>query len=108
MDKYELLRRRADEFLAALNKYAVSDDDVAELRDKFLPWHKKIVMGQLAIPCDEYNLFTYFTNPDYSGIAEKYAFSQSGHPLHSAAAEFTAAIKDWPSMAWWQESHKER
>jgi hypothetical protein len=108
MDKYELLRKRADEFMVALDKYAPSDDDVADLRDEFLPWYEKIMAGRLTIPCEDYYLYIYFTNPDYSRIAEKYAFSQSRHPLHSAAAEFTAAIKDWSSMAWRQESHKER
>jgi hypothetical protein len=106
MDKYELLQRRAENFMWAPDEYAGSDEDVADLRDHFLPWYKMIMNRKIQIPCIEYSLHIYFSNPDYSPIAEKYAFAQSGHPLHRASSEFTAAIKDWPSMDWWKESHK--
>lgn len=81
----------AEKFKTLLEKYAKSDPDVEDFLRRFMPWFEKINKGKVTVPCYEYQLFIYFTNPDLSPLAERYA----GKELGEADAVFASAIRGW-------------
>lgn len=97
MHKYQLLRLRADEFLSALEEYSKTDPNVEDLKGWFMPWYGKIQRREIRLPCYEYQLSHYFSNPDLSPIAEKYAYVTPRHPLAVASTHFSEAMRDWLS-----------
>ena len=96
MHKYELLRQRADEFRAVLEEYAQKDDDVADFLQRWIPWYERIQRREIRLPCYEYGLSIYFTNPDLSPLAERY-FLKENTRLGMTCALFNEAILDWLS-----------
>ena len=97
MHKYQLLRQRADEFLSALEEYSKTDSNVEDLKGWFMPWYAKIQRREIRLPCHEYQLNHYFSNPDLSPIAEKYAYVTPMHPLATASGRLSDAMGDWLS-----------
>lgn len=93
MDKLNVLKQKAIEFQKLLEKYAETDDDVEDFLRRITPWFVRISNNKVELPCNEYQLSVYFTNPDLSPLADKYLFS--GTELGKASSEFTAAIRGW-------------
>ena len=101
MHKYQLLRQRAEEFRIVLEEYAKKDPDVADFLERWMPWYERIQRREIRLPCYEYKLGIYFTNPDLSPIAIRYSWENPSHPLSNASAEFSAAMRDWLSQTWY-------
>jgi hypothetical protein len=97
MHKYELLRLRAEEFRTALEGYAKLDPDVADFLERWIPWYERIQRREIRLPCYDYKLDIYFTNPDLSPLAERYGFSNIPNELFSAGTRFVIALTDWLS-----------
>lgn len=97
MHKYQLLRQRADQLLSALEEYAKADSDVEDFKRRFMPWYEKVQRREIRLPCYEYQLSLYFTNPDLSPLAERYSYGQPPNPLSDAVACFSEAMGDWLS-----------
>ena len=95
MDKYKLLSDRAKSFQVMLERYAKTDKDVADFLQRILPWFQRIEHGEIVLPCYDYKLSIYFSNPDLSSLAERYGFT--GHELGEACSAFSEAIYDWLS-----------
>lgn len=91
MHANNLLLNEAEKFKALLEKYSESDPDVEDFLRRFMPWFEKINKGEVIVPCYEYQLFIYFSNPDLSPLAERYA----GKELGRADAVFTSVIRGW-------------
>ena len=91
MNKDGILQQRAIELRSLLEKYAKTDSDVDDFLKRFMPWFEKISKGEITPPNYDYRLSIYFSNPDFSPLAERYM----GHELGKAEAEFTKAICDW-------------
>jgi hypothetical protein len=94
MHKYQLLRQRAEEFRLVLEEYARKDPDVADFLERWMSWYEKIQRREIRLPCYEYKLSIYFTNPDLSPMAIRYHWENLHHPLCLASAKFSAAIRD--------------
>ncbi|HNC79422.1 MAG TPA: hypothetical protein PKZ20_10435 [Rhodocyclaceae bacterium] len=94
MNKYQLLQQRAEEFHKILTEYAQTDPDVADFLKHWLPWHQKILQNKIRLPCYDYQLFVYFSNPDLSPIAERYGFANAPNRLLRAASNFSTAMND--------------
>jgi hypothetical protein len=94
MNKVELLKQRAEEFYALLEKYAEKDSDVADFKRLFKPWYEKIQRGDVTPPCYEYKLGGYFTNSDLSPLADRYFHINPSHPLAESEVRFNEAIRD--------------
>lgn len=101
MHKYQLLRQRAEEFRVVLEEYAKKDPDVDDLLERWMPWYERIQRREVRLPCYEYSLGQYFSNPDLSPIAERYSYSNPNNPLNRANTSFDAAILDWLSQDWY-------
>lgn len=101
MHKYELLRLRAEEFRATLEKYAKEDprhkSELEWFIGQWMPWYEKVMSRQIRLPDYSYKLGVYFTNPDLSKMADTYHYETPTHPLGIAHARFNSAIKDWYS-----------
>lgn len=93
MDQLDQLKQKAKVFQDLLEEYALYDSDVEDFLRRITPWFLKINNNQIELPCNEYQLSVYFTNPDLSPLAEKYLFS--GTKLGKASSEFTVAIRGW-------------
>lgn len=91
MDQLALVKEKAQVFQELLEKYAKNDNDVEDFLKRIIPWFVKIKNNQIELPCNEYQLSVYFTNPDLSPLAERYLFS--GTDLGKASSEFTVAIR---------------
>lgn len=85
--------KKAQIFQELLEKYAKNDNDVEDFLKRITPWFVKIKNNQIELPCNEYQLSVYFTNPDLSPSAERYLFL--GTELGKASSEFTVAIRGW-------------
>ena len=94
MHKYQLLRQRAEEFRRVLEEYAKADRDVEDFKNRFQPWYERASQRELRLPCYEYQLGTYFNNPDISPLVERYSFALPRHPLAEASTHFSEAIRD--------------
>lgn len=95
MHKYQLLRQRAEEFRRVLEEYAPTDPDVEDFRLRFMRWYERIQRREIRLPCYEYQLSIYFTNPDLSPLSERYFWRTHGkHPLSRADTLFSEAILD--------------
>lgn len=98
MHKYEVLRHCAEEFRLALEKYAKEDvEHKSELEwfiHQWMPLYDKVMRREVRIPCYDYKLSIYFTNPDLSKMAETYHYKTPGHPLSKASSDFSCAIRD--------------
>jgi len=98
MHKYEVLRHCAEEFRLALEKYAKEDvkhkSELEWFIQQWMPWYEKIKHRDVRLPCYEYKLDKYFTNPDLSNMAETYHYTNPNHPLNKAAGDFYCAIMD--------------
>lgn len=97
MHKYQLLRLRAEELRAVLEEYACKDDDVADFLQRWMPWYERIQRREIRLPCYEYSLGIYFSNPDLSPLAERYGFVAAPNSLVDAQALFGEAMRDWLS-----------
>jgi len=96
MHKYELLRQRAEEFRRVLEEYAQKDPDVADFLQRWMPWYKRIQRREIRLPCYDYKLGVYFSNPDLSPLVERYVFG-TDRRLSEAEVNFCEAIRDWLS-----------
>ena len=96
MHKYQLLRQRAEEFRMVLEEYAQKDPDVADFLRRWRPWYERVQRREIRLPCYDYQLSLYFTNPDLSPLVERYVFSAPNR-LNDANTRFFEAIRDWLS-----------
>ena len=98
MDKYQLLRLQAEKFRLVLEQYAEKDPDVAWFLGRWMPWYERIQRKEIVLPCYDYKLGIYFSNPDLSPMAIKYSWENLSHPLGNASAEFSVAMLDLHSQ----------
>lgn len=89
MNKTILLKQKAIEFKALLEKYAEADDDVEDFLRRMMPWFIKIDNGEIVPPYYDWKLSTYFSFSDVSPLAERYM----GTDLGRICSEFTLAIR---------------
>lgn len=94
MHKYELLRQRAKEFHTLLVQYARTDTDVAGFMRVWMPWFERVQRREIRLPCYDYNLGAYFTNPHLSSLAERYGAANETNPLRCASECFEMALLD--------------
>jgi hypothetical protein len=94
MHKYQLLRLRADEFHTVLVEYALKDSDVANFLHGWMPLYQSILRREIRLPCYDYKLGAFFTNPYFSPLAERYGAKNESNPLSSASERFEMAFLD--------------
>lgn len=85
------LKEKAVKFQFLLEEYARKDSDVQDFLERIKPWFHRIERGEITLPCNEYQLFQYFGNPDFSPLSERY----KRHKLGRAEATFSCAIRGW-------------
>lgn len=83
------LKQKAIEFESLLTTYAQSDDDVQDFLNRMQPWFLKIKREEINLPCYEWQLSNYFSNPDLSPLAERYM----GTDLGRMCSAFTLAMR---------------
>ena len=97
MHKYQLLRKRAEEFRSRLEERAKVDSDVEAFLMLWMPWYERIQRREIRLPCYEYRMGAYFENPDVSPLAEKYSYVTPQHPVARASTGLSEAMRDWLS-----------
>jgi hypothetical protein len=94
MHKYQLLRQRAEELRALLLEYSEVDSEVEHFMGLWMPWYERVQRREIRLPCYEYKLSIYFTNPDLSRLAERYEYASPRHALAEAVTSFSEAMRD--------------
>ena len=77
-----------------LAEYARRDADVAEFLEGWTPWYERIQRREIRLPCYDYKLGAYFTNPFFSPLAERYGARSESNPLGGASENFEMALLD--------------
>lgn len=112
MHKYEVLRHCAEEFRLQLEKYAKEDlkhkSELEWFIRQWMPLYEKVMRKEVRIPDYDYQLSSYFTNPDLSRMAETYHYKNLNHPLGQASSAFSCAIRDCFSDSQFTESLRAR
>ncbi|MEO8005434.1 MAG: hypothetical protein ABI771_11050, partial [Betaproteobacteria bacterium] len=58
------------------------------------PWYERIERREIRLPCYDYKLGVYFSNPFFSPLAKRYGAASETNPLGSAWEKFEIAILD--------------
>jgi hypothetical protein len=107
MHKYQLLRERADAFRVVLEEYAQKDRDVADFLQRWMPWYERIQRREIRLPCYDYKLTIYFTNPELSPLSERYSRVANDRLSHWCSL-FDEAMRDWLSSPVYLKSLQEQ
>lgn len=89
MDNMQQLKKRGEEFRLMLEKYAALDKEVATFQEKVLPLLNAVRDDKITPPF-EYTLGAYFSNPDFSVLAERYW----NHELSDSEARFVTQLRE--------------